>query len=172
MHGCDEHRARNGWNAASFHSLWRRKQWPFQWRRTAVVRVEKPYQLLIADDDDAFRLTLRQILEPFFELAEASSGEEAIAIVEYQPVDIALLDMNMRELTGLDTLRVLKSINEDAPCILITADATEELVRDAEEADAYSVLAKPVSKNDLFTTVSTAIEDAYEDPNAFTTIAG
>ena len=46
-----------------------------------MVRVEKPYQLLIVDDDAAFRETLRHILEPFFELAEASSGEEAIAIV-------------------------------------------------------------------------------------------
>ena len=137
-----------------------------------MVRIEKPYQLLIADDDAAFREALRQIFDPYFELAEASSGEEAIAIVEYQPVHIVLLDMNMHELTGLETLRVLKTINEEAPCILITADATEELVRDAEAADAFSVLAKPVSKNELFVTVSTALEDAYEDPDAFTPIAG
>lgn len=137
-----------------------------------MVRIEKQYQLLIADDDAAFRETLRQILEPYFELAEASSGEEAIAIVEYQPVDIALLDMHMHELTGLETLRILKRLNEEAPCILITADATDDLVRDAEEADAFSVLAKPVSKNDLFVTVSTAIEDAYEDPDPFTRNAG
>ena len=132
-----------------------------------MVRVEKPYQLLIVDDDAAFRETLRHILEPFFELAEASSGEEAIAIVEYRTIDIALLDMNMHELTGLETLRILKSFNEVAPCILITADVSEELVRDAEEADAFSVLAKPVSKRDLVVTVSTALEVAYEDPNAF-----
>lgn len=132
-----------------------------------MVCAEKPYRLLIADDDATFREILRQILEPFFALAEASSGEEAIAIVEYQPVDIALLDMNMHRLTGLETLRILKSFNEIAPCILITADATDELIRDAKDADAFSVLAKPVSKSELVTTVSTAIEDAYQDPDTF-----
>ena len=137
-----------------------------------MVRVERPYQLLIADDDDAFREALCFILEPFFELAEASSGEEAIAIVEYRPVDIALVDMNMHRLTGLETVRILKSLNEAAPCILITADATEELVKDAEEADAFSVLSKPVTKSDLVATMSTALADAYEDPDAFSANAG
>ena len=132
-----------------------------------MVRVEKPYQLLIADDDESFRKALREILDPFFELAEAGSGEEAIAIVEYQQVDIALIDMNMQELTGLETLRILKSLNEIAPCILITADVSEDLKRDAEDADAFSVLAKPVSKSELVVTISTALEDAYEDPNPF-----
>ena len=127
---------------------------------------EKPYQLLIADDDAGFRETLKAIFEPFFFTIEASSGEEAIEIVEYEVVDIALLDMHMDVLTGLETLRILKSVNSIAPCILITADASEELYRDASEADAYSVLRKPISKVELVTTVSTALQDVYDDPNA------
>jgi len=132
-----------------------------------VVHFNQPYQMLIADDDPGFRETLRMVLEPYFSLFEASSGEEAVAIVEYERVDIALLDMHMPLMTGLDALRVLKSINAAAPCILITADATDELRQTATEADAYSVLAKPVSKSDLVATVSTALQDAYEDPDAF-----
>lgn len=132
-----------------------------------LEREKQPYRLLIADDDPGFRETIRGILEPYFSLFEASSGEEAIEIAEYQPIDIALLDMHMHLLNGLETLRILKSINEIAPCILITSDATEELRRDARNADAYSVLSKPVSKSDLVTTVSTAVETAYEDPNFF-----
>ena len=63
--------------------------------------------------------------------------------------------------------RFLKSTNAIAPGILITADVTEELHRSASEADAFSVLEKPVSKRDLVHTVSTALADAYEDPDAF-----
>lgn len=126
----------------------------------------RQYQLLIADDDDAFRETLRLILEPCFELVEAASGEEAITIVEYHRVDIALLDMNMQELTGLDTMRFIKTINEEAPCILITADFSEDLLRDAEKADAFSVLAKPVTRRDVVRTVSTAMLAAYDDADA------
>jgi len=129
-----------------------------------VRQSQKPYQLLIADDDCGFRQTIKFIFEAHFETLEVESGEEAIAVVERQPIDIALLDMHMAELTGLETIRILKSLNAVAPCILITADATEQLCRDASRADAYKVLRKPISKDELVVTVSTAIEDAYDDP--------
>ena len=54
------------------------------------------YQLLIADDDDAFRGTLREIFEPFFRLIEAQSGEEALELAAHEEVHLALFDMHMR----------------------------------------------------------------------------
>lgn len=130
-----------------------------------MARLSQPYQLLVADDDPRFRATLRSIFEPHFSLYEAASGEEAIEISVSQRVDIVLLDMHMSTLTGLETIRVLKSINALVPCILITADATDEVRRLATDVHAYSVLAKPVSKSELVTTVSTALEYVYEDPD-------
>jgi CheY-like chemotaxis protein len=132
-----------------------------------VVQLTRPYQLLLADDDVGFRRTVRGIFEPYFCLLEVGSGEEAIELIEDERVDIALLDMHMHELTGLETLRALKAVNALAPCILITADATDQLRRDANEAQAFSVLAKPVSKQSLIATVSTALEAAYDDPDVF-----
>ena len=123
------------------------------------------YHLLIADDDPGFRETLCAVFEPHFDLFEADSGERAIEIVEQQAVDLVLLDMNMHVLTGLETLRILRSMNTLAPCILITADADEALEHDAEEADAYSVLKKPVRRSDLITTVSFAMVETYDDQN-------
>lgn len=136
-----------------------------------MVRSTRPYQLLIADDDLGFRETLQDVFEPYFVMIVAKSGEEAVEMAESTHVDIALLDMHMRVLTGLDTLRILKSLNVTAPCILITADATDALRKDAEDAEAYSVLAKPITKGELVTTVSTAIEDAYDDPTLFSSAA-
>ena len=121
------------------------------------------YRLLLVDDDPAFRQTLCAIFQPFFVLIEAGSGEEAVDLVERQPVDIVLLDMHMAELTGLETLIIIKSIYVVAPCILITADVTDELRQTASDADAFSVLHKPVSKVELVTTVSTAMEECYDD---------
>jgi uncharacterized protein YraI len=80
---------------------------------------------------------------------EAESGEEAVELCERVQVDIALLDMHMRLLTGLQTLRILKSINALAPCILITADATERACRQAREAGASGVLLKPIDMPEL-----------------------
>lgn len=128
-----------------------------------VAAQPKPYQLLIADDDARFREVLRSLLEPFFALLEASSGEQAIEIVEDQQVDLLLLDMHMEQLTGIETIQIVKTIDIVKPCILITADATDELVREATEADAYSVLKKPVTKAELLHTVDAAMVATYHD---------
>ena len=135
-------------------------------RRLLSIEPCTPYQLLIADDDPGFREALRAILEPFFRLVEVDSGEEALAAVSDHRYDLALLDMHMHVLTGLETLRELKSLNADAPCILVTADATDALCREAKAADAFTVLSKPVTRRLLVLTVSHALEDAYRDPEA------
>ena len=127
----------------------------------------RPYQLLIADDDDRFRDVLKAIFEPWFSLLEAESGEMAVSIIERGCVDLVVLDMHMRELTGLETIRIARRINADLPCILVTADATDELREEAREAEAWSVLSKPVRRDELVETVSTAIGSAYGDPDVF-----
>ncbi len=130
-----------------------------------VVRVDKPYQMLIADDDAGFRASLRDVFEARQTVCtwEAESGEEAMELAESRRTDIVLLDMHMHRLTGLETLRVLKSMNEQLPCILITASISDELRRDATDAGAYSVLGKPVTKKELVTTVSLALIETYYD---------
>lgn len=131
-----------------------------------VIETPEPFQLLIADDNRSFRETLRELLEPQPELRihEVGSGEEAVEYsLEYQ-IDIVLLDMHMHVMTGLEALRLLKNIDAVRPCILITSEATDELRKDAEAADAYSVLSKPVRRAELCTTVSDALVEAYDIP--------
>ncbi|HAH43459.1 response regulator [Gimesia sp.] len=130
-----------------------------------IARSQAPYQLLIADDDSGFRAVLKEVLAPYFRLFEAESGEEAVELVEQISVDIVLLDMHMDILTGLEAMRLMKQINAMLPCILITADATDELRQDASEAKAYEVLSKPVKRQELVTTVSHALVDTYHDPD-------
>jgi CheY-like chemotaxis protein len=121
-----------------------------------------PYSILITDDDPCCREVLRDIVEPEgFRTLEASSGEEAVDIVREEPVHLALLDMHMHGMTGLETLEVVRTINRVLPCILVTADATEDLMRQAFQARAYSVIPKPVSKNVVLYTVVRALALAY-----------
>jgi|SRR5579872_2803027 len=130
-----------------------------------VAKRFQPYELLLADDDDEFRRTMRLVLEPHVKLCEAACGEEALEIVRTRHVDLVLLDMNMRALSGLETLRLVKSFRAALPCIIITASFTDELRRTATLADAFSVLKKPVSRRLLLRTVSRALEAAYDDPD-------
>jgi CheY-like chemotaxis protein len=117
---------------------------------------------LITDDDPDSRETLRDIVEPEgFRTVLASSGEEAVDIVRDMPVHLALLDFHMPRLTGLETLELVHQINALLPVILVTADANEEVVRQAYAVRAYSVIPKPVSKNILLYTMVRALMRAY-----------
>jgi CheY-like chemotaxis protein len=123
---------------------------------------------LITDDDRGSREALRSIVEPEgFHTLLASSGEEALDIVHEEPVHLALLDMNMPTLTGLETLQLVRQTNAVLPCILVTADVNEGLIRRALNAHAYSVIAKPVSKHIVLYTVVRALVRVYGGPKDF-----
>jgi CheY-like chemotaxis protein len=125
----------------------------------------RPYSILITDDDSASREILRSIVEPEgFRTVLAASGEQALDIVRDEPVHLALLDMHMPTLTGLETLQMVHEINAVLPCIIVTADPSEGLMRQAFRARAYSVIPKPVSKHVLLYTVVRALMRAYGKP--------
>ncbi len=125
---------------------------------------EKPYRVLITDDDRGCREALREIVEPAGYIAFlASSGEEALDILREEPVHLCLFDMHMPRLTGLETMQLVHQINAGLPCILVTADASEDLMRQAFSVRAYSVIPKPVSPNMLLYTMVRALMKVYGD---------
>ena len=134
------------------------------------MRLEYP-SLLITDDDHDFRETLRDVFEPRFRTLTAGDGEEALAIVRSQEVHLLLLDMHMPKLTGLETLRQVKQFKSRLPCILLSAGLDDAIIRQAQLAEAFSVLSKPISRRQLTTTVEAAMRriynwegDSLEDP--------
>lgn len=127
-----------------------------------MVSTRPNYSILITDDDSNCREVLRDIMEPEgYRTLLASSGEEALDIVREEQVHLALFDMNMPTMTGLETLQLVRQINAIMPCILVTADVTEWLMRQALRAQAYSVIAKPISKSVVLYTVVRALIRAY-----------
>src|ERR1700674_2305798 len=94
--------------------------------------LNKPLSVLIADDDDFCRETLRDIVEPEgYRTRLASSAEEAIEIIQEGSIHIALFDVQMPRLTGLEAVQLVHEINALLPCILVTANATQEIIRQA-----------------------------------------
>src|SRR6266849_593570 len=135
---------------------------------TMVKTSSNPFSILITDDDRGCREALRSIVEPEgYRTLLASSGEEALDIVRDEAVHLALLDMHMPTLTGLETLQLVHQINALLPCILVTADANETLIREAFKAQAYSVIPKPVSRNVVLYTVVRALVRVYGGPQGF-----
>ncbi len=123
--------------------------------------IENP-SLLITDDDLAFRETLQGVFEPQgYRTILAGDGEEAIHIVRTQVVHLALLDMHMPKLTGLETLRLVKQFKALLPCIILSADLDETIIEQARREHAYSVLRKPVALMQIMGVVRQALEVTY-----------
>lgn len=123
--------------------------------------------MLITDDDRDFRETLRGVFEMRgFRTLLAENGEVAIEIVQRERIHVALLDMHMPRLTGLETIRQVKRVRAVVPCILISAEMDEDLAEEAKEVDAFSSLSKPVSLAEITQTVSLAMRAAYDWPAA------
>ena len=124
-------------------------------------------RMLITDDDLDFRETLRGVFERRgFETLLAENGEEALEIFNRENVHVILSDMHMPKLTGLETIRRVKLIRSAIPCILISAGLTDTLVREAEQADVFTVLSKPIRCGEITATVIEAMEEAYHWPTA------
>src|SRR5438552_11865594 len=110
------------------------------------MRLEFP-SILITDDDRDFRETVRVVFEPRgFRTLLAGDGEEALHIIRGQEVHLLLLDMHMPKLTGLETIQRVKQFRWRLPCILLSAALDESLIQQAQRAQAFSVLSKPVSR--------------------------
>jgi len=123
--------------------------------------------MLITDDDRDFRETLRGVFETRgFRTLLAEDGEVAIEIVQRERIHVALLDMHMPRLTGLETIRQVKRVRAVVPCILISAEMDEDLAEEAREVDAFSSLSKPISLAEITETVRLAMRTAYDWPAA------
>jgi CheY-like chemotaxis protein len=118
--------------------------------------------ILVTDDDPVARDTFRDIFEPAgFETLLAESGEEAIDIAQDHDVHLALMDMHLPRLSGLETITIMRQIKGVIPMILISAESDDNLLRKALSAHAFCVLAKPVSKHVVIYVVTRALEKFY-----------
>src|SRR5438874_228219 len=87
--------------------------------------------------------------------------EEAVDLVRKVPVHLALLDLHMPRLTGLETLQLVRQFNAVLPCILVTAETDTRVLRLAFQLQVFSVLPKPVNKNMVVYTVVRALGRVY-----------
>ena len=126
------------------------------------MTLDQPYSILITDDDPAVRETFRDIFEPAgYRTLLAESGEEAIDIVRDNDVHLALMDMNLPRLSGLETMAIVRQMKGGFPMILVSAEHDDHLLRKALSAQAFCVLAKPVSRNLVIYVVTRALTKFY-----------
>ncbi len=118
--------------------------------------------LLVTDDDAAFRRVLCEgLVRCGFRVTEATDGQEAIDVLDRSEVHVCLIDFHMPRLSGLDVLRHLNSVGRPLPFVLMSADLSDDVRREAEAMKVYSVLDKPIRLKSLSDVVCGALADVY-----------
>jgi two-component system, response regulator PdtaR len=114
-------------------------------------------RILIAEDETIIRLDLRELLEKsgFDVCAEARDGEEAVQLARTLEPDLALLDVKMPKLDGIEAARKILE-ERPIPIVMVTAYGEQELVSRAVEAGVFGYLVKPFRETDLLPAIQTA----------------
>ena len=115
-------------------------------------------RVVIAEDEAIIRLDLRETLEEegYEVVGEAGRGDTAVELVRDLRPDLAILDIKM---PGMDGLEVARHIAEEKICgvLILTAFSQREIIEEARDAGALAYLVKPFQKSDLIPAIEVAI---------------
>src|SRR5881296_2905255 len=114
-------------------------------------------RILVAEDETIIRLDLRALLERagFEVCAEARDGEEAVALARETEPEVAVLDVKMPRLDGIEAARRILD-ERPIPIVMLTAYGQDELVSRAVEAGVFGYLVKPFREQDLLPAIHAA----------------
>ena len=114
-------------------------------------------RLLLVDDEEDFRITLANRLKKRnLDVTGVGSGEEAIEVIGKKSFDVAIVDIKMPGIDGIETLRRIRKIDPLVEVILLTGHATVEAGIEGMKIGAYDYVVKPCNVNDLLVKVEDA----------------
>jgi two-component system KDP operon response regulator KdpE len=118
-------------------------------------------RILVVDDEAAERITLGEVLRlEGYQVTLAASGEEALALVHQEPAfDLAVLDLRLPGVDGLQVLEGIRRISSETIVILITGYGTLETAIQALRKGAYDFLLKPCPVNEVLSAVRRALSE-------------
>ncbi|MCZ7555606.1 MAG: sigma-54 dependent transcriptional regulator [Bacteroidia bacterium] len=118
----------------------------------------KAARILIVDDEQSIRETLRMTLEyEGFDVEDADSGPAALAAVQRRSPDAVILDIKMSGMDGMETLERLRESNPTLPVILLTGHGSIETAVEATRKGAFDFLTKPPDREKILITLRNAI---------------
>lgn len=119
----------------------------------------EPLRILIVDDDANLRRTVSDILaaKGFLPLP-CASGQAALEQFHHEPIAVALIDLRLGDMSGLEVLRQIKQSSPQTECILLTGHASQSTAIEAVNLGAYSYYQKPYEIDQLLLSIRHAVE--------------
>lgn len=124
--------------------------------------------VLLPDEQEEWHHTVRQLLEPQgIQTLSARTGRDAIELIESNAVHVAVLDVQMPQLGGLQVVKRIRELHKEQPsrvppAILVANDLTSHLLREALMHRVFSVLSKPVDYALLLDALARVVRRHYE----------
>src|SRR6476620_10546022 len=124
-------------------------------------------RILVVDDEAEIRRSVRMILEyEGYEVLEASSGPDAISIVEREAPDLVFLDIKMPGMDGLGALQRIRTSNDALPVVIISGHGTVSTAVEATKAGAFDFIEKPLASERILVTIRNALDSTrLQDEN-------
>jgi len=121
--------------------------------------VSESVRVLLVDDEESYVETLRKrLMRRGLEVFLAHSGEQALATLAENPVDVVLLDVKMPGMDGMETLTRIKEAHPRVEVIMLTGHANVDVAIRGMEQGAFDYLMKPAEMDDLYY----KIQDAHK----------
>jgi len=118
-----------------------------------------PIRLLLIDDEVGYVNVLsNRLSKRNFQVGKATSGAEAFQILRQKDFDVAVLDLKMGDMDGIEILKILKIMAPELVVIMLTGHGSAEAAREGIKQGAYDYLTKPCELNELIQ----KIKEAYD----------
>src|SRR6188474_3518033 len=116
-------------------------------------------RILVIDDEAEIRRSVRMILEyDGYDVLEASSGPEGVALAEKESPDLVFLDVKMPGMDGLDALQRIKAANDTLPVVIISGHGTVSTAVEATKLGAFDFIEKPLASERVLLTIRNALD--------------
>ncbi len=113
---------------------------------------QRPPVVLLVDDEPSIISSMTRLLRrQGFEVRGAPGGEEALAIVRMEHIDVAVVDLSMPKMSGVEVIRAIKEIKPLTECVMLTAHGDAKVAFEALSAGATDYFTKPVDDMQRFT---------------------
>ena len=127
-------------------------------RQQPTVAPRRKGTLLIVDDEDSPRLSVRQIFKEDYEILMAADGPSAVELAQKHHIDVAVLDIRMAGMSGIEVLERLKFVNPSIEAVMMTAYETTDTMRQALRLRACDYINKPFDVSTMRAAVATAMQ--------------
>ncbi len=121
--------------------------------------MKKP-SILICDDEPGVRESLKYILGEEYALAYATNGVEAVEYIKANDVDMAILDIKMPKLNGLEALQQIKQAKPNLPVLMLTGYEAIDVASQAMNLGANNYLTKPIHEEKVLAQVRSLLNSA------------